>query len=142
MYTWYTLIKLVEASVNDVEVLVDLPFILMLKDFAMASIKPLTSPSEEDKVVKPEGIELEDAGVLQSPTPLSPTMSETFSPVRSEEASPTISKGKETASQGKINVTAKIKKPLIALVEDAEDKDSRALVLIVSCMILSYTMSA
>ena len=122
----------VEASVNDVEVLVDLPFILMLKDFALASIKPLTSPDEEDKVAESDGIEVEDAGVMSpSPTPLSPTTSETFSPVPSNEASPT--KGsEETASQGRITVTAKIKKPLIALVEDAEDKDSRALVLSVS----------
>lgn len=117
---------------NDVEVLVDLPFILMLKDFALASIKPLTSPDEEDKVAESDGIEVEDAGVMSpSPTPLSPTTSETFSPVPSNEASPT--KGsEETASQGRITVTAKIKKPLIALVEDAEDKDSRALVLSVS----------
>ena len=118
----------VETSVNNVEVLVNLPFILMLKDFAMASIKPLISP---DKITESEGVELEDAGVLLSPAPVSPAESETFSPAAAKESS-TIKSSEETATQGNVTITAKIKKPLIALVEDAEDNDSIALVLSVS----------
>ena len=115
---------IVEANVNNVEVLVDLPFILMLKDFAMESIKPLTSPAKND--------EIEDAGVLPlSPTPTSPTASGTVSPVPSKESSPTKS-NEESLSQGRVTITAKIQKPLIALLEDADDRDSRALVLSVS----------
>ena len=116
---------------NNIEVLVNLPFILMLKDFAMESTKPLTAPVENNKTTESVGIEVEDVGVLPSPTPLSPTLSETFSPVPSKEASPTRSSG-EGESQGRLTIKAKVKKPLIALVEDAEDKGSRALVLSVS----------
>lgn len=116
---------------NNIEVLINLPFILMLKDFAIESIKPLTAPDENDKMAETESTEVEDAGVLPSPTLVSPTTSEVFSPVPSEEASPTKSIG-ESASQGRVTIKAKVKKPLIALVEDAEDRDSRALVLSVS----------
>ena len=127
----YALVFIVEVNVNSIEVLVDLPFILTLKDFAMESIKPLTAPDENDKTAESESIEVEDAGTLPSPTPVSPATSEVFSPVLSEEVPPTKSTG-ESASQGRITIKAKIKKPLIALVEDAEDRDSRALVLSVS----------
>ncbi len=117
---------------NNVEVLVDLPFILMLKDFAMESIKPLTLPDEGDKTDGSEAIEVEDAGVLPlSPTPTSPTASETLSPVPSKEASPTKS-SEESLGQGRLTITAKVKKPLIALLEDAYNRDSRVLVLSVS----------
>lgn len=108
---------------NDIEVLVDLPFILMLKDFAMTSIKPLTSPAE---TIEPEtAADVEDAGVSLS---LSPEKSKEVSPVPAVE--PLSSSSREAApSQGKLNVEAKIKRPIIALVEDAQDSDSRALVL-------------
>ena len=123
---------IVEANVNNIEVLVDLPFILMLKDFAMESIKPLTSPAENDEMDVSEDIEVEDAGVLPlSPAPASPTASGTVSPVPSKESSPTKS-NEESLSQGRVTITAKIQKPLIALLEDADDRDSRALVLSVS----------
>ena len=118
---------------NNVKVLVDLPFILMLKDFAMESIKPLTSPAENDEMDESGDMEVEDAGLLPlSPTPASPTASETFSPVRSKEASPSAKSSEESLSQGRVTVSAKIKKPLIALLEDADDRESRALVLSVS----------
>ena len=108
---------------NDIEVLVDLPFILMLKDFAIMSIKPLTSPAE---TIEPEtAADVEDAGVSLS---LSPEKSKEVSPVPAVE--PPSSSSREAApSQGKLNVEAKIKRPIIALVEDAQDSDSRALVL-------------
>ena len=106
---------------NNVEVLVDLPFILLLKDFAMVSIKPLTSLDEDRKKTDSEAVEFEDVGAL--PSPASPTKSEPFSPdPRSEKATP----------ENRITIAAKVKKPLIALVEDAEDVNSRALVLCVS----------
>ena len=119
---------------NNVKVLVDLPFILMLKDFAMESIKPLTSPAENDEMDESGDMEVEDAGLLPlSPTPASPTASETFSPVCSKEASPST---EESSSQGRVTVSAKIKKPLIALLEDADDRESRALVLSVSIVLV------
>ena len=127
------LVFVVVANVNNVEVLVDLPFILMLKDFAMASIKPLTAPLDEsNKADQSEGIEIEDAGVSPSPTLVSPATSETFSPAPSStEASPTKS-SEGSSSQGRVTIRAMIKKPVIALIEDAEDKNSRALVLSIS----------
>ena len=121
------------ANVNNVEVLVDLPFILMLKDFAMVSIKPLTAPLDEsNKTDQSESIEVEDAGVSPSPMLVSPATSEMFSPAPSStEASPTKS-SEGSSSQGRVTIRAMIKKPVIALIEDAEDKNSRALVLSIS----------
>ena len=125
---------IVEAVVDGVQALVDLPFILMLKDFVVESIKPLTSTSEE---IKPtEALDIEDAGVFVPP---SPDLLESPSDVTTEKPSP---KNKEKDSEekivegtndvGKLTIKAKIKKPLVALVEDAKDTDSRALVLNVS----------
>ena len=116
---------LVDTSVNDVEVLVDLPFILMLKDFAMNSIKPLTSPRVETEPTK--STDVEDAGVLPSSSPVLSATPKSPSPVEQS----TVSDAKDVA-QGKMTIRAQVKKPLIALVEEAEEKDSRALVLLVS----------
>ena len=116
---------LVDTSVNDVEVLVDLPFILMLKDFAMNSIKPLTSPRVETEPTK--NTDVEDAGVLPSSSPVLSATPKSPSPVKQS----TVSDAKDVA-QGKMTIRAQVKKPLIALVEEAEEKDSRALVLLVS----------
>lgn len=124
---------------NEVEVLVDLPFIMMLKDFAMASIKPLTLGSVEEQMepAVSEDTETEDAGAMPMPaTPESPDKSEPLSPAIAE---PSSKSGEETVSQGKLTIGANIKKPLIALVEDAEDLDSRALVLRVSCYLCTQS---
>ena len=115
---------LVSANVNDVEVLVDLPFILMLKEFAMTSIKPLTTPTETGN--EPDApMDVEDAGVSPSPPPESPKKTEPAS-----SADVIESPAREgTSDQGKLTISAKIKRPIVALVEDARDKESRALVL-------------
>ena len=118
------------TSVNNVEVLLDLPFILMLKDFAMDSIKPLTSPNDITEQTKP--IEMEDAGVFLPPMSESPVSSKSPSPIASPVAS--TESGKETVDHGKMTIKAIVKKPLIVLVEDAEESDSRALVLSVRIM--------
>ena len=114
----------VSANVNDVEVLVDLPFILMLKDFAMESIKPLTTPTETDG--EPDApTDIEDAGISPSPPSESPKKTAPASPEDAIE-----SPAREAPSnQGDITVSAKIMRPIVALVEDARDKESRALVL-------------
>ena len=114
----------VSATVNDVEVLVDLPFILMLKDFAMESIKPLTTPTETGS--EPNApMDVEDAGVSPSPPSESPKKTEHVSPEDAIE-----SPAREAPpNQGNVTVSAKIMRPIVALVEDARDKESRALVL-------------
>ena len=128
------LYPIVGAVVDGVEALVDLPFILRLKDFAMESIKPLASTGEE---IKPtEAFDIEDAGVFSPPSPAkseSPsdvTTGEPSSESKEKDSEGNIEKG--TDNVGKLTFNAKVKKPLIALVEDANTTDSRALVLNVS----------
>ena len=132
MYIYVSILYIiVEAVIDGVQALVDLPFILRLKDFAMESIKPLTSTGGEIKPTEAMDVEI-------FPPP-SPAKSESPNDVTTREPSP---KSKEKYSEenieegtdnlGKLTINAKVKKPLIALVEDANDSDSRALVLNVS----------
>lgn len=128
---------IVEADVDSVQALVDLPFILMLKDFAMESIKPLTLTCEE---IKPK--EALDIEVFPCPSPAkseSPSDVTTGDPIpESKEKDSEGNTEDGTDNVGKLTINAKVKKPLIALVEDANDSDSRALVLNVSMVANIY----
>lgn len=120
-----------DAVVDGVQALVNLPFILMLKDFVLESIKPLTSTGKKAPI---EGLDVEDAGPGVSPATSSAKSEESRSPgelsPKSEKETDIIEGSEEdTDSVRNVTIQCKVKNPLVALVEDAKDKDSRALVL-------------
>ena len=110
------------ADVQGVDVLVDLKFILTLVNFITSSLEPLTKKSKRVEL-EPD---YEDVGTGHKEGPDSRTK-----PTSGSKTSKTHSPSTEVETP-KINVKAKVSRPCIALLENAEEPNSRALVLGVS----------
>ena len=112
------------ADVQGVEVLVDLKFILTLVNFITSSLKPLTKTSLE---LEPDYGEI---GTRQSEKSDSKTKETSESQSSSKSSEPHSQSTEEGTS--KMNVSVRVSRPCIALLENAEQPNSRALVLGVS----------
>ena len=115
------------VDVQGVEVLVDLKFILTLVNFVTSSLKPLTKVSGE---LEPDYGEM---GTRRSEKPDSKTKDTSESESSSKSSEPHSQSTEEGTS--KMNVSVRVSRPCIALLENAEQPDSRALVLGVSMVL-------
>ena len=112
------------ADVQGVEVLVDLKFILTLVNFVTTSLKPLTKASGE---LEPD---YGETGTRQTEKSDSKTK-DTSEAESSSKSSEPHSKSTEEGTS-KMNVSVRVSRPCIALLENAEQPKTRALVLGVS----------
>ena len=107
------------ADVQGIDVLLDLKFILALVNIVTSSLEPLTQKSKTGELEP-------DLGTGHQERPDSRTK-----PTSVAKTSKTRFQSPEVEAP-RINIKAKVSRPCIALLENAEERNSRALVLGVS----------
>lgn len=121
----------VDCSVESVKVLVDTVFIFLLLDFLKTSTSSLSKPPP----ATPESLSPLATNSFSQSVDSVYSLNEPESPI----PAPVVEAPKEKSedkSSGRLTVKLKVLRPLIALLKDAEVKNSQALVLGVSLYVL------